>query len=210
MIRKTVCLVSAMLLLLVPVGTAAQDRRDEDNALALARICVSEAGWNCWESGDGLAIHEVLLRGAERHDMRYLGYARAYSRRATGVVSIVGARSWIPLLNAEGTAPSSWPEHSYRRQRDGTVAILPHPPWARYRDQWLAVLARAREVVRTLSLSNVGEWSSCARPVHDWGGAMDRGRAERIGLVEVSCGSTENDFYCRPRVDEDCVEADTE
>lgn len=38
---------------------------------------------------------------------------------------------------------------------------------------------------------------------------MDRARAERIGLVPVSCGAdTRNDFYCRPSLDPDCVEVD--
>jgi hypothetical protein len=207
MTRLTAHLVSAALLVLAPLGVEAQDRRHEEDALALARICVSEAGWNCWDTGDGMAIHEVILRGAERHDMRYVTYARAYSRRATGAVPMTGARAWLPMLNAAGTEPANWPEHSYRRRPDGTVAVTPHPPWSRYRESWLAILARAREVVRSLSLENAIEWSSCERPVHDWGGAMDRERAERIGLVEVSCGETQNDFYCRPGVDPECTEA---
>jgi len=41
---------------------------------------------------------------------------------------------------------------------------------------------------------------------------MDRARAERIGLVPVDCGLTDdgtrNDFYCRPSVDPTCVEVD--
>lgn len=54
---------------------------------------------------------------------------------------------------------------------------------------------------------------------------MDRARAERIGLVEVDCDTvtsttnevgevvmvrveTANDFYCRPSLDDGCVEVD--
>lgn len=62
----------------------------------------------------------------------------------------------------------------------------------------MAVLARAEEVVRRYQLDNIGVWGVCASPVHDWGGAMDRERANRIGLIEVECGETSNDFYARP------------
>lgn len=166
--------------------------------LVLARICVSEAGWDCFESGDGLAIHEVLLRGAARRDTTYVDFARTYSPRATGAVPS-RLRPWVGGLREDGEAPSSWPRVVTRTRHDGSVAVDPHPPWSRYRGLWLAVLARARSVT-ALTLEGVGDWSPCARSVHDWGGAMDRARAERIGLIPVDCGETSNDFYARPSI----------
>jgi len=181
-------------------------------SLALARLCVSEAGWTCFETGDGLAIHEVMLRGSDRQGLRYETFARAYARR------LFGARPhdlprlrWVGQMNASGDAPPAWPTMLTRRV-GGTVRVEPHAPWSAYRARWLAVLARAREVVAEMTLDDVDEWGVCDRPVQDWGGWMDRARAERIGLVPVDCGVTDegtrNDFYCRPSIDPMCVEVD--
>lgn len=166
------------------------------DALLLARICVSEAGWDCFESGDGYAIHEVLLRGAERHAMRYETFARSYSPRATGMAPS-RLRPWVAGLRADGGEPYSWPRVTTRPIPGGLVRVEPHPPWVSYRARWLAVLERAREVV-SWRLDDVDEWGLCDGPVHDWGGTMDRARATRLGLLDVDCGGTSNDFYARP------------
>jgi len=188
----------ALTVSLVSGVASGQDRR-VPAYLALARICVSEAGWECFDTGDGLAIHEVLLRGAERHDMTYLTFARTYSPRAVG--DRPGRlRPWIGGLREDGGEPYSWPRVTTRPTSAGLVRVEPHPPWSNYRDRWLTVLARAREVVAGYALSDVGEWSPCDGEVHDWGGAMDRARAERIGLIPVECGDTANDFYARPSI----------
>jgi len=188
-------------------------------ALALARLCVSEAGWNCFVSGDGFAIHEVMLRGSTRQRIRYETFARAYARRLFGArPHDVPRLRWVGQMNEAGTAPASWPATLTRTVR-GTVRVEPHAPWSSYRARWLAVLVRAREVVADLTLDDVDEWGICDRAVHDWGGWMDRARAERIGLVPVGCGlaatettpaHTRNDFYCRPSIDPTCVEVDRE
>jgi len=175
------------------------------DALLLARICVSEAGWECFETGDGYAIHEVLLRGAERHAMRYETFARSYSPRATGMAPS-RLRPWVAGLRADGGEPYSWPRVTTRPIPGGLVRVEPHPPWVSYRARWLAVLDRAREVV-SWRLDDVDEWSICEGEVHDWGGEVDEARAHRIGLVPVGCGETANTFYCRPS-DPDCVEVD--
>ena len=181
----------------VPVGAQSREGRMSPT-LALARICVSEAGWACWETGDGLGIHEVILRGADRHDMSYTGFARSYSSAAGRERTHLSERMrWIRELNERGDAPPSWPTQRYVRRGDA-VEIRPNIPWSRYRESWMAVLARAEEVVRRYQLDNIGVWGVCTSPVHDWGGAMDRERANRIGLIEVECGETSNDFYARP------------
>jgi len=81
-----------------PVGAQSREGRMSPT-LALARICVSEAGWACWETGDGLGIHEVILRGADRHDMSYAGFARSYS-------SAAGASALIYLSVCVGSVNS--------------------------------------------------------------------------------------------------------
>lgn len=186
----------ALLLLLPLAAVQAQHAGRSSPALLLARICVSEAGWECFDTRDGVAIHEVLLRGAERLGISYSSFARTYSPRATGFEPSP-LRPWVGGLREDGAAPSAWPRVITRRRADGTSSVEPHPPWAIYRPRWLAVLARAREVVG-YTLDDVDEWSPCDGSVHDWGGAMDRERARRIGLIEVECGETSNDFYARP------------
>jgi len=158
--------------------------------LLLARICVHEAGWEA--EADCAAIHEVLVRGAEREELSYRTYAYNYAGRALrGETS----RSWVASLREDGREPEGWPETSIRRDGD-TVSVVPHAPWSAYRDRWLATLEMARRV-------HAGEIrAACAEPVHDWGGRVDRSRARRLGLIEVECGDTRNDFYARPALRE--------
>jgi hypothetical protein len=182
-------------------------------ALALARLCVSEAGWECWDTGDGFGIHEVLLRGSARQGLRYETFARAYARRLFGArPHDVPRLRWVGEMNEAGTAPPAWPA-TVTHRRGGVVHVAPHAPWLSYRARWMAVLERARTVVAEMTLDDVDEWGVCDSEVHDWGGWMDRGRAQRMGLVAVECGITDdgtrNDFYCRPSVSE-CVSMDRE
>lgn len=197
--RNNLFMVAALCSALLPFsGIAVGQAERIPSYLALARICVSEAGWGCFESGDGLAIHEVLLQGADREEMSYVSFARAYSGRVMGARSHSSTRlAWVSGLNEAGTAPLNWPRVTTRRMRDGMYRVEEVPPWSHYRARWMAVLDRAREVVR-LSLDGRAEWSPCQSAVHDWGGTMDRSRAERIGLIPVECGETSNDFYARP------------
>jgi hypothetical protein len=196
---KKLVLTAAVMVLTATASVGAQSREGRlSPALALARICVSEAGWNCFDSGDGLAIHEVILRGAARHDMSYSGFARSYSSAAGRERRHLSERMrWIRELSATGAAPPSWPTHRHIR-REGRVEVRPSIPWSHYRESWMAVVERAQEVVGRYALDNIRVWGICASPVHDWGGAMDRERANRIGLIEVECGETRNDFYARP------------
>ena len=169
-----------------------------ENALLLARICVSEAGWDCFDTKDGMAIHEVLLRGAARHRISYAAFARAYSKAAgRGGDNVRERIRWIREMNERGEQPASWPAQRYVRNGDA-VRVLPGLPWAQYRGAWLSVLERAREVVQRYALDNLRSWGVCESPVHDWGGLMDHNRAVRIGLIQVSCNGTSNNFYARP------------
>ena len=190
-----------------------QDHRQLTPTVALARLCISEAGWDCFTSGDGLAIHEVISRGSERQGVRYTSYARAYAQRLFGArPHDVPRLRWVGQINEACDEPSDWPTTITSRRRDGTIQVSPHAPWSAYRAQCQHVMTVAAEISR-LTIENVSEWSICSQPVHDWGGHMDRARAERIGLVPVDClpndaERTHNDFYCRPSLDASCVEVD--
>lgn len=184
----------------LPASAAQGQDRRPDPALLLARICVSEAGWDCFDTKDGLAIHEVLLRGAARHGISYAAFARSYSKAAgRGGENVRERIRWIREMNERGDQPASWPAQRYVNV-GGTVRVHPGLPWAQYRGSWLAVLERAKEVVRRYELDNINVWGVCPSPVHDWGGDMDHERATRIGLIQVTCGEgvTSNNFYARP------------
>ena len=216
---------SALAFLVASCPVVGQQRELLSPGVALARLCVSEAGWTCFDTGDGLAIHEVLLRGSARQSIRYTSFARAYAGRLFGArPHDVPRLRWIGQMNETGDAPRDWPA-TYTRRRRGVTTIEAHAPWATFRARWLAILARAQEIVTTNTLDDIDEWGSCERAVHDWGGWMDRDRAERMGLVEVNCDTftsatdeagevvqtrieTANDFYCRPSVDSTCVQVD--
>lgn len=185
------------LLMLLAVPAIGQQNRMTP-ALALARICVSEAGWTCFESGDALMIHEVLLNGASRRRTSYITFARSYASRVMGARPHDHPRlSWVMNLSPSGEAPNNWPTMITTR-RGGQVITHPHPPWSNYRSAWLDVYARAQVVVAEDTLDNISDWTICAEPVFDWGGWMDRARAARMGLVRVDCGPTRNDPYTRP------------
>lgn len=211
MMNKNIGLVTMLALLFVATALPVRSQQVESisPALALARLCQSEAGWDCWTTGDGYAIHEVILRGAAREQMRYTTFARAYAQRLFGARPHDSARlAWSSQLNERGTAPPSWPRYAGSgRTVNGTVTLTPHAPWGAFRARWMAVLDRAREVA-TWTLDDAHEWSVCDAEVHDWGGTMDRLRAQRIGLIEVDCGDTRNDFYARPSLVGNDVEID--
>ena len=173
-------------LLLSPSLVSGQTRRESD-ALVLARVCAHEAGWDAL--ADCSAIYDVLRGGAERHGMTMRAFAHAYSGRALrGQTS----RPWMAALREDGAEPAGWPRTRYVVQRDGSARASAHPPWSGYRGQWLALLNHARALI------SGRVHSACEEPPHDWGGDMDHARAERIGLIPVSCGDTRNTFYQRP------------
>jgi hypothetical protein len=209
-VMKTIYkLMLAAMFLVAVAPVRSQQREVVSPTLALARLCVSEAGWECFDRGDGYAIHEVLLRGAARQQVRYTSFARSYAQRLFGARPHDSARlAWVSQLNTQGTAPSSWPRYAGSRTVDGVVVLTPHAPWSSFRARWQAVLARAEEVVAQQHLETVEEWSICEAQVHDWGGWMDRDRAARLGLIEVDCGDTRNDFYARPSLLGNDIEID--
>lgn len=189
--NRNILLIITVLLALITAPVTAQ--RAAHDALLLARICAHEAGWEADETGDCAAIHEVLWRGAMREGMSYRSFAHAYSGRALrGETS----RRYFAYLNERGEEPAYWPRYYSRRGSDGLSHLSVVPPFSHYRRQWLELLEYARGIVG----QHPDDVSPCASPVHDWGGSMDRERAQRIGLLEVECGDTRNDFYARPSI----------
>lgn len=159
--------------------------------LALARICASEEGLERLTTGCA-AIHQVLLRGAQRNHMSYVAFAMAYS---PGVFDGSRGRAWLADLDPSGTQPLRWPR-VVTRQRGGHVEVRQVPPWRHYRQLWLDLYAHAGLILR-------GEIVDfCESPPDNWGSPNlrpDRENAERAiaaGRWEVvRCGDTRNAFF---------------
>lgn len=167
-------------LVLAPVRVSA---RSESDALLLARVVVSESGWDGWASGDGYALHYAQLTVADRDGISWRSAARALSPRATGLRPTADPRlSWVSGLREDLLAPAGWP-------------ASPHAPWVAYRARWLAVLERARDVV-TWDLEIHDEWSPCEERPITWAA---RWHTPSPGLRALDCGDTANAFYAGPR-----------
>lgn len=155
----------------------------ESDALLLARICVSEAGWSAHESGDCGAIAYAIAATSSERAISFRAAARAHSPRATGARETSDARlSWVAGLRRDGGEPTAWP-------------APPHAPWAAYRERWLEVLDRARELV-TWSLEDHEADSMCEVAPVTWAA---RWHTPSPGLVEIDCGDTRNAFFARAR-----------
>jgi len=187
-------ILACLIVALAALPTRGQERISDQ--LALARICASEAGLprrtddGFAFSADCAAIHEALRYGAERRGYSWLTQARAYSGRVFDPARS-DPRAWIAHLAPSAEQPVGWPVGTVQVRRSRQTTEIPAPVWAQYRPAWQALYAHAGEIVR-------GEVQhECSGPVSDWGGAMDRARAERLRMVEVACGQTRNTFYLR-------------
>lgn len=183
----------ALALVAVFFVTNAQAQPRIDRQLALARICASEAGLprrsdDGWEiAADCAAIHAVLEAGAERTGLSYLAYARSYSTRVFDAERD-DSRAWIAHLSPTGAEPRGWPQGHVLTSRGRMVAA---PRWSHYRGAWLALYEHAGRILE-------GEVThECDGAISDWGGSMDRERAQRLGMTRIECGDTRNDFYLR-------------
>lgn len=204
---SAVIVVLSVVSALVPVRAQTTDHLPPMTpVLALAALSWSESGLVSrieaedgtvtWENDEDMrAIHAVLLRGSERERVGYLSFARMYARGVVGRARPI-ERRWLWGLDPSGAEPIGWPSHHWRRRGD-RLEREEHAPWSAFRARWLAHYAHAQEVQR-LRLDTWAEWGPCEAIPDDWGGAMDRARAERLRLIPVECGPTDNDFYIRP------------
>jgi hypothetical protein len=175
---RTALAALAAVVLLGPVKTHASSATYSPEAIALARVCVSEAGWTY--DGDCAAIHAVLRFHSIRRDLSFLQFARRYSDRVFDRRRS-DSRRWIAWLSPTFEQPRGWPRR-----------VL---TWERGAELWRERLEHAEEIVR-------GEVEpECDRPPHHWGAryGVDKSRAERA--IEAgrwrmaNCGRTRNAFY---------------
>jgi hypothetical protein len=161
---------AAMIASTVATASLADERTQRDiDATAIARVCLSEAGWDITD--DCAGIVSVLRNRQTALRMRTIsGTAAAYSTRAFAK-DRVGRRAWIPWVADTDDAPPHWPSNV---------------SWPVHRDKWNALVEHAHELLDRPSL--------CA-DAHHWGGAMDTWRAERAGWSQVPCGNTRNLFW---------------
>ena len=146
--------------------------------LALARVCVSEAGFQT-HSNDCTLIYHVL-RGRSRTGELTMGIMRAYA----GNIFDEGrrdSRRWILHLNHAFEEPREWSE---------TVTI----PWGARRAGFIEVYQHAGMLVRTRPRE-----TPCGARVSHWGA---RGFRRELHLSQgwrlVRCGNTHNDFWYVP------------
>lgn len=146
--------------------------------LALARVCVSEAGFQT-RSNDCTLIYHVL-RGRSRTGELTMGIMRAYAGNIFDE-SRRDSRRWILHLNHAFEEPHEWSE---------TVTI----PWSARRAGFIEVYQHAGTLVRTRP-----QETPCGARVSHWGA---RGFRRELHLSQgwrlVRCGNTHNDFWYVP------------
>ena len=145
--------------------------------LALARVCISEIGWEPGE--ECAAIHAVIVDRAERMGIPYMQALCAYASRSCSP-GRTDARRWIAHLDASLERPDGWP------------ASL---PWSRYRERWAAALDLAGHVLGGRVTS------PCELAPHHWGmpHGIDLERARLAGWERVSCPGARNAYWRDPR-----------
>ena len=169
-------LLLAFLLTCAAPAAQADDTRTPDTRTLLARVYVSESGWE--SRRDHAAIYHAVANGAERRGVTFRAQLIAYSRGLSGR----SARArWVRGLRADLRPGDGWPA-AY--------------PWPRFRPLWARVLAAAgTDVVFPPD-------NPCDGPPRHWGGLAiraDRTRAARALRAgwwrRLDCGPTRNAFY---------------
>lgn len=166
-------LVAVDLLYAVEAKASPYGRREQ---LALARVCVSETGWDA--TPECAAIHEVLADRARVIGVSYMAALCSYSSK-TCDRGRSDRRRWIAWLSPSLERPRGFPSHLR---------------WASYRERWREMLRHAGAVLR-------GEVSStCEEPPHYWGmpSGIDLRRAMLAGWRRIECPGARNAFWRVP------------
>ena len=171
----------AIELALMPTATEAPVVDDERRLpkgvqlrLALAKVCVSEAGFQT-STNDCALIFQALKTRSHMHQVS-LGMMHAYSPDVFNK-NRRDARRWVPYLNASFTEPEHWSE---------TVRV----PWTARSAAWRSVYNLASELIRT------NPANSCGVRIDHWGAKHFRRREHlREGWTIVECGVTKNAFW---------------
>jgi hypothetical protein len=151
----------------IPMGVEASRPAEQ---LGLARICVSEAGWD--RGPDCPAILEVLRDRSRKMRITLLGAMRAYSGR-TFDRARTDARRWIADLQWHAGRPEGWPRNAN---------------WeGRYRNSWQDMLLYAGQLLGS-------DDHPCKADPHHWAAPHFR-RPFDLGWERVDCGETANAFW---------------
>jgi hypothetical protein len=174
-------LVLALCLLVASVAAARpaplpSDQYDAEARIWLARAMVAEGGWTA--ERDHVAIAYVLARRwraaqARSPGVRLVNVIRRYcAGLEPGRAQLTRRQRWLRSLTPMLEEPDGWPSEK--------------ASWARHRQVWAGVLARA------------DAWSRgrlpdpCRGASWYWGGVMDLPRGR---MYRVDCGATRNTFY---------------
>ena len=144
------------------------------DAIDLARVCVSESGFR--DTADCDAIGHLLVRRARRLNISFFQMIRRYSTRAFNQ-NRMDRRRWIAYLDGTDNEPVGWPSG---------------PSWQRYRGKWVD---RIRQAHRVLS----GQTPDPCPGSDHWGGAMDDHRVPDTWRRAQCEGETLNRFWIVPR-----------
>jgi len=210
-------------------------RRTTDPVLALARICVSEEGFDgdrgCKAIGE--VARNVRSRSCDNTLLRFQRHTPiTQCKLRTGELVQVGPHEKIdgaqetPLSAlrrmsryvtglVEPIKPRQhWTStlHASTVQPTGWIECTTdngqecHGTWRNYTERWEEILGLAKELI-SRRVPVCPRANRYHGPVIAWGGEMDRKFAERRGLVEIDCGDTANIFYARPRATPPAVQS---
>lgn len=145
--------------------------------LALARICVSESGFQT-STNDCLLIYHVL-RTRSRSGNITMGIMRAYAPRSFNLERTDNHR-WVSHLRSDFREPRGWSD---------VVTIS----WSVRRDGWREVYEYAGWLLRSEPPN------PCGIRVDHWGARyFRRNRHIRAGWIPIECGETRNQFWSLP------------
>lgn len=170
-IVHTLAFIGMVVGLIVALPPAVEATRPSE-VLGLARICVSESGWDSPHDCEG--ILSVLRSRSERTGMTLTQAMRAYSGRVFDR-NRNDSRRWIADLHLHGDKPDGWPSHL---------------PWeGGYQLSWYMMLEFADDLLKA-------DRNELRCDAHHWGDRHgDKERALRAGWTQVDCGETKNMFW---------------
>jgi len=154
---------------------AAQERAVRDLGLALAKVCVNEAGF---ESPADCALIWQVVEGQRATARERLWWLTRHSQRVLGTRPCRrGNCGWTPHLTRSGRRPAGWP---------AGVGWVPA--------RWERVLYFCDRLV-------IGDETArpCAETPTTWDGRRWRAANERRGFRVVDCEGTLNDGLVRRR-----------
>jgi hypothetical protein len=155
-------------------GSIARAQAPVSPAVALARLCVNEAGTRAFAGDDCAAIYATIdFRSRRLYRSTFLAGLHRYSHRVT--IDRGGrGRAWIAQLTSDGARPLDFPRSLRWRTR--------------HREWWLRTLDHARAILR-------GEVRASCAP-HGW--ARSDVRPADPSAHPIDCGSTVNVFWSVP------------